>query len=177
MSDKVKEFQIINSDKIEGVKIISPSYHEDERGLLFTTFNKEVFNPLIPKDIEFKHDKFSLTYQNVLRGIHGDNKSWKLVTAVYGSIYQVAVDNRPESPTFLKWESFKINHLNPKLILLPPGVGNAFLVLSDIAMYHYKLAYSGEYFDANEQFTIKWNDTIIGIEWPNMNPILSERDK
>jgi dTDP-4-dehydrorhamnose 3,5-epimerase len=132
---------------------------------------------LIPNELEFKHDKFALTFNRVLRGIHGDNKSWKLVTAVYGEIVQVVVDNRLESPTYQKWESFKINGSQPKLILLPPGVGNAFYVSSNEALYHYKLAYSGEYFDAEDQFTLKWNDPEIGIEWPDERPILSNRDK
>ncbi len=177
MSSKIKDFEIIESSIVQDVKIIIPSVHNDERGTLFTTFYKEVYTKLIPSDLEFKHDKFALTFQRVLRGIHGDNKSWKLVTAVYGEITQVVVDNRIDSPTYKKWESFKINGLNPKLILLPPGVGNAFYVHSTEALYHYKLAYSGEYFDAEDQFTLKWNDSEIGIEWPDNNPILSNRDK
>ncbi len=177
MSSKIKDFEIIESSIVKGVKIIIPSVHNDERGTLFTTFYKEVYDALIPNELEFKHDKFALTFNRVLRGIHGDNKSWKLVTAVYGEIVQVVVDNRLESPTYQKWESIKINGSQPKLILLPPGVGNAFYVSSNEALYHYKLAYSGEYFDAEDQFTLKWNDPEIGIEWPDERPILSNRDK
>lgn len=177
MSSKVKDFDIKNSLVVDGVKIISPSVHNDERGTLFTTFYKDVYSDIIPTELEFKHDKFAKTLNRVLRGIHGDTKSWKLVTAVFGEITQVVVDNREESPTYNKWQSFKIDGNNPKLILLPPGVGNAFYVHSDIAVYHYKLAYKGEYFDAKDQFTIKWNDPSIGIEWPDINPILSNRDK
>lgn len=177
MSSKIKDFEIIESSIVKDVKIITPSLHNDERGTLYTTFYKEIYNELIPNDIEFKHDKFALTFHRVLRGIHGDNKSWKLVTAVYGEIIQVVVDNRIESPTYKKWESFNISGLQPKLILLPPGVGNAFYVNSHEALYHYKLAYSGEYFDAEDQFTLKWNDPELAIEWPDDNPILSNRDK
>jgi dTDP-4-dehydrorhamnose 3,5-epimerase len=177
MSTKVKNFEIVNSKLIDGVKIIIPSIHHDLRGTLFTTYYDEVYTGLIPKGINFKHDKFARTLQRVLRGVHGDFKSWKLVTAVYGEITQVVVDNRIDSPTFKKWEKFNINGAEPKLILLPPGVGNAFYVHSLDAVYHYKLAYHGEYFDAEDQFTIKWNDPKFGIEWPDMDPILSERDK
>lgn len=177
MSNKVKDFEIVDSVVIKGVKIITPSVHNDERGTLFTTFYEEVYAGLVPNGIHFKHDKFARTIKRVLRGIHGDTKSWKLVTAVYGEISQVVVDNRKESPTYKKWELFKISGTNPKLILLPPGVGNAFYVHSAEAVYHYKLAYEGEYFDAEEQFTIKWNDSEFGIAWPDKDPILSDRDK
>jgi dTDP-4-dehydrorhamnose 3,5-epimerase len=177
MSNKVKDFEIVDSMVIKGVKIITPSVHNDERGTLFTTFYEEVYAGLVPDGIQFKHDKFARTLQRVLRGIHGDTKSWKLVTAVHGEISQVVVDNRKESPTYKKWELFKISGTNPKLILLPPGVGNAFYVHSFEAVYHYKLAYIGEYFDAEDQFTIKWNDPEFGITWPDMDPILSHRDK
>ena len=177
MSNKIKDFDINESSIVKGVKIITPSVHNDERGTLFTTFYQDIYSELIPNGLQFKHDKFARTIQKVLRGIHGDTKSWKLVTAVYGEITQVVVDNRVESPTYTKWEAFKISGINPKLILLPPGVGNAFYVHSADALYHYKLAYEGEYFDAEDQFTIKWNDPKFGIEWPDMDPILSERDK
>ena len=66
---------------------------------------------------------------------------------------------------------------NNKQVLLPPGVGNGFLVLSDHSVFHYKWSYEGEYADVDEQFTIKWNDPMVGIEWPINNPILSRRDK
>lgn len=174
---KVKDFEILESQKVKGVKIITPSVHNDERGTLFTSFHQDVYSNLVPSELSFKHDKFARTNQKVLRGIHGDYKSWKLVTVVFGEITQVVVDNRIDSPTYKNWESFKINGLHPKLILLPPGVGNAFYVHSKEAVYHYKLAYEGEYFDAENQFTLKWNDTEIGINWPDTNPILSNRDK
>ena len=89
----------------------------------------------------------------------------------------MVVDNRKDSGTYGNWESYQINEDEPKLILMPPGVGNAFYVHSEIAAYHYKLAYHGDYLDAEDQFTIKWNDPEIGIEWPDNNPVLSERDK
>jgi dTDP-4-dehydrorhamnose 3,5-epimerase len=177
MSNKIKDFNIIDSSIVKGVKIITPSVHNDERGTLFTTFYQDIYSELIPNGLQFKHDKFARTIQKVLRGIHGDTKSWKLVTAVYGEITQVVVDNRVESPTYTKWEAFKISGNKPKLILLPPGVGNAFYVHSSEALYHYKLAYEGEYFDAEDQFTIKWNDPKFGIAWPDNDPILSDRDK
>ena len=130
----------------------------------------------MPEGLFFKHDKFSSSMNNVLRGIHGDNKSWKLVTCVHGEIQQVVVDLRKDSPSFKQWQSFDINKNKQQLILIPPMMGNAYYVKSTEAVYHYKLAYSGDYIDAEEQFTVNWNDKSIDIKWASENPILSDRD-
>jgi dTDP-4-dehydrorhamnose 3,5-epimerase len=177
MTQKVKDFKIENSEIIKDIVIFKPSINEDLRGTLYTTFHRDVFDMFLPDQLSFKHDKFSKSYKNVLRGIHGDTKSWKLVTAVFGEIYQVVVDYRTASESFLKWQAFEINQTNPISVLLPPGIGNAFFVKSEVAVYHYKLAYPGEYLDAEDQFSVKWNDPDIEIIWPNNNPILSNRDK
>jgi dTDP-4-dehydrorhamnose 3,5-epimerase len=113
----------------------------------------------------------------VLRGIHGDEQSWKLVTCVYGEIHQVVIDCREDSPTYLKWEKFIINKNNQLSILIPPNMGNSYFVTSEVSVYHYKLAYNGDYIDAEKQFTIKWNDPRLNIDWPNRHPILQDRDK
>lgn len=173
----VKHFEIEKSKVIEGVYIFTPSYGKDERGIIYTSFYEDVFENYLPKGLMFKHDKFSSSKNNVLRGIHGDTKSWKLVTCVYGEIYQVVVDCRKDSLSYKKWEAFTINSEKPRLILLPPNMGNSFYVNSDMAIYHYKLAYEGEYLDAEDQFSLKWNDPTIGIKWPVDNPLLSSRDK
>lgn len=171
------DFSIIESEVLKGVWIIKPSIAEDLRGNIWTSFIKDEVEILLPENVHFKHDKFSTSRHNVLRGIHGDEKSWKLVTCVYGEIHQVVVDCRQESSSYLKWEKFIINGSNQALIFIPPRMGNSYYVSSAEAVYHYKLAYDGEYLDAGEQFSIKWNDDRIGIDWPNQRPILSERDK
>jgi dTDP-4-dehydrorhamnose 3,5-epimerase len=177
MKSKIKDFEIYESEIIKGVFVFKPSMNIDFRGSLYTTFHNDIFSGYLPEGLFFKHDKFSKSNKNVLRGIHGDTQSWKLVTVVYGKILQVVVDCRKDSPTYLKHEKFEIDDANPISVLIPPGLGNSFLVLSDHAVYHYKLAYNGEYLDAEQQFSVKWNDSNIGIEWPIENPILSERDK
>ena len=176
MISKVNDFDIQKSKTIEDVFIFKPSVNYDLRGSLFTTYHNDVFKRYIPDDMFFKHDKFSKSYKHVLRGIHGDNKSWKCVTSVYGEVLQVIVDLRENSHSYLKYEKFLINEENQISILLPPGIGNSFLVLSDVAIYHYKLAYDGEYIDADKQFSVKWNDPRIAIEWPAVDMILSNRD-
>ena len=104
-------FTIQESKLIKGIWIIKPSFSEDNRGKIWTSFLKNELENLLPKELYFKHDKFSYSKKNVLRGIHGDEKSWKLVTCVFGSIQQVVVDCGKESNTYTKYESFNINNM------------------------------------------------------------------
>lgn len=171
------EFTQRISSKISDVRIITPSCHSENRGDIWTSYNSNQIDKLLPKTLTFKHDKFSISKNNVLRGIHGDHKTWKLVSCVAGEVLQVVVDMRENSKTFLKHECFNLGSNNHQMILIPPGLGNAFLVISQSATYHYKLAYHGDYIDANKQFTIAWNDPRININWPISDPILSDRDR
>ena len=132
------EFSVVDSQKLSGIKIISPSVFKEPRGSIWSSFQSEDIDSLIPDNLVFKHDKFSSSYKNVLRGIHGDNKSWKMVSCVQGSIMQVVVDMRENSDTYLAWEAFELGDDNHSSILIPPGMGNAFYVISNVATYHYK---------------------------------------
>ena len=158
---------------IDGVKIFEPDVFTDFRGDLWTTWKKDKFSV----DLDFNHDKVSTSRKNVLRGIHGDFKSWKLITCLYGQLYFILVDNRKDSKTYLQWNSIILDDRNRKLVLIPPGVGNGFLVLSDYSIFSYKWSYSGKYPDVGDQFTIKWNDKRLNIDWPITNPILQQRDR
>lgn len=171
------KFNIKESNKLKGVWIIETDIAKDNRGDIWTSFLKREIDKLLPNQLTFIHDKFSKSKQNVLRGIHGDSKSWKLVTCVYGDIFQVVVDCRKESETYKLYESFHINESNQISILISPRMGNAFYVKSNIGVYHYKLAYEDNYIDADEQFSYRWNDPLFQIKWPSKSPILSERDK
>ena len=155
------------------IKIFQPEAYEDYRGELWTTYKKDEF----PIELNFNHDKISTSRKNVIRGIHGDNKSWKLVTCLYGDLYFVVVDYRKESKTFLEWDWIILNDKNKKMVLLPPNFGNSFCVLSNYSIFMYKWSYEGSYADVDEQFSLKWNDPRLNINWPIKNPILSERDK
>ncbi|MFT7155465.1 MAG: dTDP-4-dehydrorhamnose 3,5-epimerase [Parvicella sp.] len=170
------DFKVEESKVFKEVKIITPDVFRDSRGCIYTSYIEDFFNSN-PINLKFKHDKFAQNEKGVLRGIHGDFKSYKMVTCLHGEIFQVVVDYREESETFLKYQTFIMNHNEPKQILIPPGFGNAFLVLSDYALYNYKLSYEGQYNDFDQQFTIKWNDQRLNIPWPNKTPILSNRDQ
>ena len=152
------------------IEISQPDSFEDCRGELYTLFKQEDSN------LTFNHDKVSISRKHVLRGLHGDFKSWKHISCLAGEVYLVVVDNRPESPNYLKWDSIILSSKNKKSILIPPMFANGHLVLSDEATFFYKWSYPGEYPDVKDQFSLKWNDPKIKIYWPNQDPILSSRD-
>jgi dTDP-4-dehydrorhamnose 3,5-epimerase len=153
------------------IKIFQPDSFIDNRGELYTVFNQKEHGLI------FNHDKVAISRQHVLRGIHGDTKATKLITCLSGTIYFVIVDNRPESPNYLKWDSIILSGDNRRQVLVPPRFGNGHLVLSDNAVFFYKWSYEGEYPDVEDQFSLNWKDQKINIYWPTDNPILSERDK
>ena len=158
---------------IEGIRVFEPDVFTDFRGDLWTTWKEDEF----PHDIKFNHDKVSTSRKNVLRGIHGDFKSHKLITCLFGQLFFILVDNRKDSKTYLQHQSMILDDRKRKMVLVPPGVGNGFLVLSEDSVFSYKWAYKGKYPDVEDQFTIKWNDKRLIIDWPIANPILQQRDK
>lgn len=172
-----KDFEITRSTVFDDVVVIKPSVSEDIRGNIYTSYNKEIYNDFLNIGLDFLHDKFAESKHNVLRGLHGDSKTWKLVSCVWGELYEVVVDMRPESPTYKKWDSFKLCSSDYSQVLIPPRFVNGYYVVSENAIFHYKLAYQGDYIDANEQMTFLWNDPQFGIKWPCTNPILQDRDK
>lgn len=169
------DFKISESQKIEGLIIIEPDFFQDHRGILYTDYLEDFTHEVL--SLDFNHSKVAISNGKVLRGIHGDKKSYKLVSCLYGEVFQVAVDLRENSPTYLSHQTFVLNANMPKLILLPPGIGNAFLVTSAKAVYSYKLSYDGKYIDADDQFTCHWADPKLNIQWPIKDPILSKRDQ
>ena len=92
-------------------------------------------------------------------------------------MFFILVDNRKDSKTYLQHQSMILDDRKRKMVLVPPGVGNGFLVLSEDSVFSYKWAYKGKYPDVENQFTIKWNDKRLNIDWPIANPILQQRDK
>lgn len=162
---------------LEEIVIFKPSVSYDSRGSIFTSYTKDEYLKYLPENVSFIHDKFAESKKNVLRGLHGDSKTWKLISCVYGEIFEVVVDMRPESENYLKWESFELTGDNKHQILVPPGFVNGYYVKSDFVVFHYKLAYEGEYFDVADQMVVKWNDERLNINWPCSDPILQARDK
>ena len=127
--------------------------------------------------LKFKHDRYSKSKKNVLRGLNYDDKTWKLVSCIHGKIYLVVLDVRPKQPNYGKWESFVISPETGTQVLIPPMFANGHFVMDDDSIFYYKMAYKGEYNDVANQQTIVFNDKRFNIDWPIENPILSKRDK
>lgn len=158
---------------LKDVYKVVPSEFNDFRGKYIETYNKEFFQKKKIK-INFVQDDISISKKNVIRGIHGDYKTYKLITCLYGEIFLIVVNNKKNSLQYKKWQSFKLTQKNRTQILVPPGFGNGHCILSKSAIFHYK---QNTYYDLKSQFTIKWNDKNYNFKWPIKNPILSKRDK
>ncbi len=158
---------------LDGVLLIDPPTNFiDFRGSYVETYNERLYkNNGIPQ--HFIQDDISTSKKNVLRGIHGDETTTKLISCLFGAFYLVVVNNNPNHHQYRKWLSFEVSDKNRKQILIPPMFGNGHLVLSEIAIFSYKQ--TTEY-NRDGQFTIKWNDPEYNISWPINDPILSERD-
>ncbi len=158
---------------LKGIKIYKSDKFFDNRGSLWTSWKKNKKYKVV-----FNHDKFSVSKKNVLRGLHYDNKTWKLISCVYGKVFFVIVDCRKNSKTYLKSFSIVLNSRDNIQILVPPNFANGHLCLSSECVFHYKLSYKGKYSDVKNQKVLKWNDKTIKINWPlKKNLIMSVRDK
>ena len=165
---------IIKKSSILGLKIIYPhSIYKDKRGTYIESFNKKHYKKILKS--EFLEDDFSLNKKNVFKGIHGDYKTWKLVSCVYGKCEAFVVNCDKKSEKFGLWEKFILTSDNYFQILVPPSYGNSFLVMSKIAVYHYKQTkyYSGK----TKQFTYNINDPYFKINISKKKLIISKRDK
>jgi len=158
--------------KLHGVKLIIPDRFEDHRGSYMEIYDSKKFES-VTNEI-FVQDDISISNKGVLRGLHGDRRTTKIVTVVNGSGYALIADNRRESPTYKKWESFTLTRQNRHMLLLPAGIGNSILALEDNMIYYYK---QNTHFVDGHQFTIKWNDPSWNFWWPTNKPILSMRDE
>ncbi|MGD9425280.1 dTDP-4-dehydrorhamnose 3,5-epimerase [Pantoea sp. NSTU24] len=162
--------------KIADVKIIEPKVFGDERGFFLETFQSERYKRELNIDGDFVQDNHSRSAKNVLRGLHfqRNNPQGKLVRVVRGEVYDVAVDIRPESPTFKQWVGVYLSEENKKQFWVPPGLAHGFVVISDFADFEYKCT---NYYDPSSEGCLSWNDPELAIDWPVSEPLLSEKDK
>jgi dTDP-4-dehydrorhamnose 3,5-epimerase len=163
----------VSDTQLEGVKLITPpTISEDFRGTYVEIYNRELYRRA-GIHVEFIQDDVSTSRQHVLRGIHGDARTWKLISCLVGTFYLMVVNNDPEHPQYRKWQGFTLSDRNRLQVLVPPKFGNGHVVMSDFAVFHYKQ--STEY-DRASQFTLLWNDPALGLWWPVSSPIVSRRD-
>ena len=159
--------------KTDGVLLIKPDIFEDHRGEYVETYNEKLYVQH-GVNIKFVQDDISVSSMHVLRGIHGDMETWKLISCLYGKFYLVVVNCDTESEGFGQWQPFVLSDRNRLQVLVPPKYGNAHLILSERAIFHYK---QSSYYDPSKQFTYKWDDHRFKIWWPVKSPILSMRDE
>ena len=164
--------KILKDKKLREIKILIPKTFSDFRGKIWTKWEKKIF-----KNIKFNLSKYATSKKNVLRGFHGDPKSWKLVTCIKGEVLNVVVDYRKSSKNYLKYSSFILNDKNKISVLIPPMFLNSWLCLSKDCIYSYDYSFKGNYNDVKNQFSVKWNDAKINFNWPVKKPILSFRDR
>ena len=164
----------VKKTKLDGVLLIKPpTIFEDFRGTYVEIYNEKLYTEAGIR-VKFVQDDISVSSKHVLRGIHGDPETWKLISCLYGKFYLVVVNWDETSPQFGQWESFVLSDQNRLQVLVPAKFGIGHLVLSEQAMFHYK---QSTYYNRTSQFTLLWNDPKLNIWWPVKNPILSRRDE
>lgn len=151
---------------IKGLCVIEPAVHGDSRGYFMETYNQHDMEEA-GIDITFVQDNQSMSTKGVLRGLHFQKNypQTKLVRAIKGTVFDVAVDLRSGSETYGKWYGIELSEENKKQFLIPRGFAHGFLVLSDTAEFCYKC---DDFYHANDEGGMAWNDPEIGIEWPGV---------
>lgn len=160
--------------KIEGLVILEPKVFGDERGYFMETWHSERYARLgIPGMVQ---DNFSSSKRGALRGLHFQepHTQGKLVYVPQGSIFDVAVDLRPKSPTFGNWVTVELSSENKQQFYIPPGFAHGFCVTSETAIFVYKCT---DYYHPEGEQCIAWNDSDLNIPWPIKDPVLSGKDK
>ena len=163
---------IVEQTTMDGVLLIKLKGFEDHRGEYVELYNEKLYNSK-GINIDFVEDDISTATRGVIKGIHGDSSTWKLISCLHGKFYLVVVNCDEQSSDFGKWEAFVLSEANKHQVLVPPKHGNGHLCLSEKSIFHYK---QSEYYDPSKQFTVKWNDPKFNIWWPIKDPILSQRD-
>lgn len=171
------KFQV-ESCEIEGLKVITPTVFGDERGYFMETYQYEDFKAA-GIDVTFVQDNQSASKKGVLRGLHFQINfpQDKLVRVISGEVFDVAVDLREGSPTYGQWHGELLSAENKKQFFIPKGFAHGFVVLSDYAEFFYKCT---DYYHANDEGGLLWNDPEIGVKWPipeGMELTISDKDK
>jgi dTDP-4-dehydrorhamnose 3,5-epimerase len=172
---KAKNMELIKTS-IDGLLIIKPDVFKDERGYFFESYNKERFAKA-GLMMDFVQDNESKSDKGVLRGLHFQKPPYaqgKLVRVIKGSVMDVAVDLRKDSPTYGKWESVVLTEENKLQFWIPEGFAHGFVALEDNTIFNYKCT---NVYNKESEGSIIWNDPDINIIWNIDNPILSEKDK
>ena len=169
---------LFNQLKIPDVWLLTPSLISDKRGFFMETFRQSEFEAHCGNH-HFVQDNHSKSQQGTLRGLHYqfDMPQGKLVRVIQGEVFDVAVDLRENSPTFGQWLGVHLSAKNSKMLWIPPGLAHGFYVTSKEAEFLYKCT---NYYNPNDQYSLLWNDTTVGIDWPLVSrepPATSTKDE
>ncbi len=175
--------KITNKDgnTIEGPLLLKPKIFRDSRGYFFESWNKQNFNEIVGRNVEFVQDNHSFSLRGALRGLHYQKKPFdqgKLVRCISGEIFDILVDLRKSSITFSQWFGVKLSSENNYQLWIPEGFAHGFLSISENAEILYKTT---SFWNAESEITLLWDDPIINIDWPFeeyqiSNPFLSDKD-
>jgi dTDP-4-dehydrorhamnose 3,5-epimerase len=165
----------VEKTPLEGLLVISQQCFEDARGNFAETYHQEKYKQF-GIDCDFIQDNQSYSVRGVLRGLHAQLKypQAKLVRAITGEIFDVAIDARPNSPTFGEWHADYLSGANMKQLFIPEGFLHGFCVLSESAVVHYKCS---ALYAPDDQWGVLWNDNELAIDWPLESPIVSDKDR
>ena len=161
--------------EVAGAFVVEPVVHRDPRGFFLETFHAAKYAAAgIPA--LFVQDNHSRSTAGTLRGLHMQilKPQGKLVRVIEGEIWDVALDVRPESPTFMKWTAATLSAEDFRQLYIPPGCAHGFCVMSAVAQVQYKCT---ELYDPADEIAIAWNDPAVAIPWPLQDPLLSTRDQ
>lgn len=165
----------IEKTPIDGLLVITPDVFGDERGFFMESFNAERYREA-GIDLDFVQDNVSLSSRGVLRGLHfqrAPHAQGKLVQALRGKVWDVAVDIRNGSPTYSKWYGVELSGENHKQFWIPPGFAHGFVTLEDDTLFSYKCT---EYYAPDHEDGILWNDSDLAIDWPITDVLVSKKD-
>jgi dTDP-4-dehydrorhamnose 3,5-epimerase len=166
--------QILPSE-LPGVLLVEPTVHRDDRGFFLETYHQAKY-AAAGLDVTFVQDNHSRSVARTLRGLHAQLRrpQGKLVRAVEGEIWDVAVDIRPQSPTYRRWVGALLSADNFRQLWVPPGFAHGFCVLSPHAQVEYKCT---ALYDRDDEIAVAWDDPDLDIAWPVEEPLLSVKDK
>lgn len=161
---------------IEDCFVIEPQVFKDARGFFLESFQAQRYAEMLNISQSFVQDNHSSSSQGVLRGLHFQKTrpQGKLVRVVGGEVFDVAVDLRPESPTFKQWQGVHLSSANKRQLWVPPGLAHGFAVISPRADLEYKCT---DYYDPQDEHCLLWNDPDLDIAWPVEQPLLSDKDR
>ncbi|OMH31847.1 dTDP-4-dehydrorhamnose 3,5-epimerase [Motiliproteus sp. MSK22-1] len=166
---------IVTEGPIAGAKVIEPKVFGDARGFFLETFQADRYAEY-GINLPFVQDNHSRSQKGVLRGLHFQKTKpqGKLVRVVRGEVFDVAVDIRPDSPSFGRWQGVILSEESMRQFWVPPGLAHGFVVLSESADFEYKCT---DYYDPSDEGCLIWDDPTIAVDWPFQDPLLSEKDR